>query len=171
MAIIALEGMKFHAFHGVYEAEKKTGADYLVDVYVQTVLATAAATDKVENTVNYESIFQICKAEMSQPRQLLESVVNAIFQRMKNQFPDMMALKVRVRKLNPPLGGQVSAAWVEEDQMFMQQCPRCNKSFINYNPDDCWARFPNLHPATKETLLRQYGGKCLCDACLKFYAG
>ena len=68
MAIIALEGMKFYAYHGVYEAEQKIGTDYMVDVYVQTVIAAAAASDKVEATVNYESVFQICKMEMSRPR-------------------------------------------------------------------------------------------------------
>lgn len=171
MAIIAIEGMKFHAYHGVHEPERKIGTDYMVDVYIQTVIAAAATTDQVETTINYESVFQICKMEMNTPRNLIETVASNIMARMKRQFPGMMALKVRVRKLQPPLGGQVAAAWVEEDQMFMQQCPRCNQSFINYSPADCWARFPNLHPATRETLTRQFGGKCLCDNCLKFYAG
>ena len=40
-----------------------------------------------------------------------------------------------------------------------------------FEPADCWKRFPNLHPATRETLTRQYEGQCLCDECLKFYAG
>ncbi|MFN0013719.1 MAG: dihydroneopterin aldolase [Saprospiraceae bacterium] len=171
MALIAIEGMKFHAFHGVYEAERKIGTDYMVDVYVQTVIAAASASDQLEATINYESVYLACKMEMSQPKQLIESVLNGIFQRMKKQFPGMMALKVRVRKMNPPLGGQVASAWVEDEQTFMQQCPRCSRSFVNYNPGDCWARHPNLHPATRETLTRQFGGKCLCDDCLKFYAG
>ncbi|MEZ4941457.1 MAG: dihydroneopterin aldolase [Saprospiraceae bacterium] len=171
MAIIALEGMKFHAYHGVYEAEQKIGADYIVDVYIGTIINPLAEADQLEGTINYESVFQLCKMEMRTPRKLLEAVAMGIVKRMKGQFPNMMALKVRVRKLNPPLGGQVSAAWVEEDQMFMQACPRCNRQFINYDPGDCWKRFPNLHPATRETLERQYPGKCLCDACLKFYAG
>ena len=109
--------------------------------------------------------------EMQQPRQLIETVVAGIVKGIKNQFPNMMALKVRVKKLNPPLGGRVDAAWVEEEEMFMQTCPKCNKPFINYSPNDCWERFPNVHPATKETLLKQFGGRCLCNDCLKFYAG
>ena len=171
MAVIALEGMKFYAYHGVYEAEKLIGTDYVVDVYVQTIIALAAKTDQLEATVNYESVFQICKMEMQQPRQLIETVVAGIVKGIKNQFPNMMALKVRVKKLNPPLGGRVDAAWVEEEEMFMQTCPKCNKPFINYSPNDCWERFPNVHPATKETLLKQFGGRCLCNDCLKFYAG
>jgi len=171
MAIIALEGMKFYAHHGVYEAEQKIGADYIVDVYIGTVITPNGEVEDLEKTINYESVFQLCKMEMSKPRKLLETVVTEIVKRLKGQFPNMMALKVRVRKLHPPLGGPVAAAWVEEDQMFMQTCPRCNKQFINYDPGDCWKRFPNLHPATRETLERQYPGKCLCDACLKFYAG
>lgn len=171
MAVIALEGMKFYAYHGVYEAEKLIGTDYIVDVHVQTITVLAAKTDQLEATMNYESVFQACKIEMQQPRQLIESVVAGIIRRMKNQFPNMMALKVRVKKLNPPLGGRVDAAWVEEEEVYMQSCPHCNKSFINYSPNDCWERFPNLHPATKETLMKQFGGKCLCNDCLKFYAG
>lgn len=171
MAVIALEGMKFFAYHGVYEAERRIGTDFIVDVFVQTAILPAVLTDELEATVNYETVYQICRMEMDKPRNLIESVLHGIIKRMKQQFPRMMALKVRVRKMNPPLGGRVESAWVEDEEVYLQNCPRCNKSFINYSPDDCWGRFPNLHPATKETLLKQFGGKCLCDDCLKFYAG
>ena len=171
MAVVALEGMKFYAYHGVYDAEKAIGTDYVVDVYVHIPIALAAKSDNLEAALNYETVYQICRMEMAQPRHLIEAVLSGIMQRMKHQFPNMMALKVRVHKLHPPLGGRVEAAWVEEEEVFMHNCPRCAKPFINYNPGDCWERFPNLHPATKETLIKQFGGKCLCNDCLKFYAG
>ncbi|MCS7036087.1 MAG: dihydroneopterin aldolase [Saprospiraceae bacterium] len=171
MAYIAIEGMRFHAYHGVHEEERRTGADYLVDVYVQVDIAEAAKEDNIEKTVNYETIYRLCQMEMSQPRKLLETVVSSIVERMKKQFDKMIALKVCVRKLSPPLGGQVACVYVQEEVGFIAECPRCRKQFINYSPKDCWERFPNLHPATKETLLRQFGGKCLCDKCLQFYAG
>ncbi len=171
MAFIAIEGMRFRAYHGVHEEERRVGADYLVDVYVQTDISQAAQKDDIEQTINYETIYRLCQLEMAQPRKLLETVVSALVERMKNQFDNMIALRVCVRKLHPPLGGQVASVYVQEEISFMAECPRCKKPFVSYTPNGCWERFPNLHPATKETLLRQFGGKCLCDNCLKFYAG
>jgi len=172
MGMIALEGMRFHAYHGVYEAERKLGTGYVVDVYVHTVATmVAGATDDPANALNYETVYMLCKMEMQQPRNLIEAVAWGIIGRMKGQFDNMMALKVRIRKLNPPMGASVDASMVEEEEMYMAMCPRCQKQFINYQPDDCWARVPNIYSGTKETLLRQFGEKCLCDNCLKFFAG
>ena len=171
MAWIALEGMRFHAFHGVYDAEKAIGTEYLVDVYVKAGIAKAAATDQVEQTVNYEIIFRICQLEMEQPRHLIETVLAGIIARMKHQFVTLQAIRVRVRKLNPPLGGRVADAWVEEEADFVASCPRCKRKHICYSDNNCWCKEINLHPATKETLVRQFGTTCLCESCVKLYAG
>ncbi len=171
MALISLEGMRFHAHHGVYEAEQTLGGEYLVDVVVNYNTEKAAKDDDVEKTLNYESVYHICRMEMETPRKLVETIAANIVKRMKTQFAGMNALRVRVTKLNPPLGGRVAAALVTEEHDFVKDCPRCKKKFINYDSDDCWERFPNLHPATKETLERQFDKKCLCDNCLKFYVG
>jgi dihydroneopterin aldolase len=172
MAWIALEGMRFHAFHGVYEAEQQIGTEYVVDIYVKSGIAKAAATDAVEQTINYEMIYRICQIEMETPRKLIETVLAAIAARMKHQFGAMQALRIRVRKLQPPLGGRVAEAWVEEDADFVASCPRCKSKLICYSDDSCWCKAEErLHPATKETLLRQFGSTCLCQNCLKLYAG
>lgn len=186
MAWVALEGMRFHAFHGVYEAEQVLGAEYIVDVYVSTGIKLAAKADSLKETeVNYETIFQICLLEMAKSRKLLETVVEAIIGEMKRQFPAMKAVRVRVKKLNPPIfgkmkgkeekqgiGGQAAVAWVEDEQEFVTKCPRCKKDFLCYKDDTCWCKaLTNVHPATLETLNRQYGTSCICGACLKEYAG
>lgn len=108
MAWVAIEGMRFHAFHGVFEAEQVLGTEYIVDVYVNTGIAAAAESDKLADThVNYETVFQICLVEMAKPRNLLETVVTDIIKKMKRLFPSMKGVKVRVKKLNPPIYGKM----------------------------------------------------------------
>lgn len=173
MTWIVLEGMRFYAYHGVYEAEKIVGCEYVVDVFVRPFLdKKKIKDDDLKNTVNYETVFQICRLEMNEPRQLLETVGHGIVARLKHQFAQMESLRVRLRKLHPPLGGRLDSAYVEITLDFVSDCPNCKKKFINYGDGDCWERFPNLHPATRETLTRQFGeNKCLCNECLTFYAG
>ena len=171
MAWISLEGIRFHAFHGVYEAEKILGNEYLVDITVRTKTDTAAQTDKLENTLNYETIYQVCRLQMEKPRDLLEKVVSEIVKAMKHQFDGMEALRVRVRKLNPPVGGRVEMASVMEEFDFTRECPKCKSRFIVYDDDSYWAKYPNLYTATKESILKQYGNKCLCENCMKLYVG
>lgn len=189
MALVVLEGMRFHAFHGVYPEEQLLGTEYVVHVEVQTGIALAAKSDNIEEaTVNYETVFQICLAEMAQPHKLIETVVSGIIKRMKMQFPQMKGVKVQVRKLNPlmsnkmralkdsekypPIGGTVEAAWVQDEENFVSNCPRCKKPFLCYKDDTCWCKsLNNIHPATLETLKRQFDTSCLCPNCLKLYAG
>jgi len=189
MALVVLEGMRFHAFHGVHPEEQVLGTAYVVNVEVETGIQLAAETDSIEQaTVNYETVFQICAIEMAQPRKLIETVVTAIIKRMKRQFPQMKGIKVQVRKENPPIsikmqakenpdkhpaiGGRVAAAWVQDEGKFVSNCPRCKTPFICYADETCWCKeLTNIHPATHETLTRQFGSSCLCVNCLKLYAG
>lgn len=189
MALVVLEGMRFHAFHGVYPEEQILGTEYIVNVEVQTGIALAAKTDSIEHAnVNYETVFQICMAEMAHPRKLLETVVAGIIGRMKRQFPQMKGIRVQVRKLHPPIsskmralpnapqsppiGGSAEAAWVQDEANFEAGCPRCKAPFLCYKDETCWCKeVSNLHPATQETLKRQFGTTCLCPNCLKLYAG
>ena len=189
MAQVVLEGMRFHAFHGVYPEERILGTDYIVNVEINTGIAAAAKSDKLEDaTINYETVYQICMAEMAQPRNLLETVVTSIIHGLKRQFPQMKGVKVQLKKLHPPIsakmrakknpeqfkpiGGTVESAWVQDEADFVTACPRCKRKFLCYNDSTCWCKqLDNLHPATQETLRRQYGTTCLCPDCLKLYLG
>jgi dihydroneopterin aldolase len=172
MALVALENMQFHAHHGVYDAEQIVGNTYVVSVYVRTAIVKAALSDNLAEAINYESIFHLCQKEMEVPRKLLESVVVSIAMRMKHQFQNMQGLRVRVQKMNPPVGGQVESSWVEEEWKFDTNCPRCKRGMICYGDDSCWCNnIGNIFPATRETMIRQFGTSCLCSECLKIYAG
>lgn len=113
MATIALEGMRFYAYHGFYEEERIIGNHFTVDVYVEMPIIRAAATDDLYSTVNYEIVYRFCQQEMRKPCRLLETLAQAIAERISGYFEEAGNVTVRVRKHNPPLGGPVDSAYVE----------------------------------------------------------
>jgi dihydroneopterin aldolase len=110
---IALEGLEFHAFHGVYPHERESGNWFEVDISVETDLAKAAQTDNLSQAVNYESLFRIVKEEMEQPSHLLERVAGKIIDRIFLQLPSVTDISLKISKINPPIGGKCKRASVE----------------------------------------------------------
>ena len=53
MQQISLEGMRFYAYHGVYEEEQIIGNYYTVDVYIHTDFSKASESDDIFETINY----------------------------------------------------------------------------------------------------------------------
>lgn len=114
MDIIALEGMKFIAAHGFYEEEAILRGEFLLDLEVAVDTENATAEDDLFKTINYETLFYLCKQEMEQPCKLLETVAHRIVDRIDSQFEDeIMGIRLKLRKMNPPLDGRVAAASVE----------------------------------------------------------
>jgi dihydroneopterin aldolase len=109
---IALEGLEFHAFHGVYPHERESGNWFEVDVAVETDFSLAAATDELIGTVNYETLFKIVKAEMEQPSKLLETVAEKIANDVLEIFPNALSVEFKISKINPPIGGKCKKATV-----------------------------------------------------------
>lgn len=114
MALIALEGMRFYAYHGFYEEERIIGNEYIVDVHIDANTKVAEATNDLYKTINYETVYLICQAEMRKSTQLLEALVQRIVSKINNIFGrDIKGLKVRVKKVNPPLRGRIDCSFVE----------------------------------------------------------
>ncbi len=170
MGQIALEDMQFYAYHGVYEEEQIIGNNYVVDIYIETTFDKAAQNDDIFKTINYETVFLICQAEMKNKYKLLETVAQKIMLGIKYQYGNIKSLQVRVRKLNPIPDAQVGSSYVEVDGNFVRKCPRCNKPFVSYNDKSCWCVDTTVHPETLEHLKQEFKG-CLCKDCLSFYAG
>ena len=161
--------MHFYAFHGVYEAEQILGTNFIVDIHIEVADPDNGWIDHIRNTINYETVYQIVKQEMGQPKNLIESVLQGISEKLMTQFSNMHALRIVLHKRNPPLGTKIDSARIETSQKFLSECPECNHKFILYHKNACFENNPNIHPATKETLLKQYNAKCLCKKCLSRY--
>ena len=109
---VAIKGAEFYAYHGYYEDERKTGNSFIIDAEV--VLKTFdSSDDNIYDTVNYESLYNICKEEMNVTQKLLETVVFNIITRFQNEFQNITSAKVKLQKIGPQLGGKVEKSEVE----------------------------------------------------------
>jgi dihydroneopterin aldolase len=107
MSIIAIEDMSFYSYHGCFKEEATIGTNFKVDLYLECNTEKAEKSDKVSDTVDYSAVYQVVKQQMEKPSHLLEAVARRIIESIKNTFPQIKKIKVKVTKLNPPLGGQI----------------------------------------------------------------
>ena len=109
---VALEGLEFHAFHGVYPHERESGNWFEIDLSVEVNFTAAAEHDELSETVNYETLFKIVKQEMEIPSKLLETVAEKIVDDVLLTFPQVKLVEFKISKLNPPIGGKCRKASV-----------------------------------------------------------
>ena len=109
---IQLHDMRFYAYHGVMEQERRVGGQYLVTLCVKTDLSRAVVSDSVADTVNYAALYEVVAREMAQPSQLLEHVAGRVAQRVLDDFPQVEQLSIRITKCNPPMGADCQGASV-----------------------------------------------------------
>jgi dihydroneopterin aldolase len=109
---VALEGLEFHAYHGVYPHERSSGNKFEVDVIVETQFKEAAFQDDLSGTINYEDLYSLVKSEMNKPSKLLETVGHAIAEKILKSFDSAINVEVKISKFNPPIGGVCKKASV-----------------------------------------------------------
>ena len=113
MSRIALNGMQFHSFHGYYAEEQSVGNTYELDVIAESDIDLETMDDQLENTINYEQIYTICREEMATAQRLIETVAGRILHRLLAEINDSAQYTIRIRKKHPLLGGLVDHALVE----------------------------------------------------------
>ena len=110
---IELSGVKTYAFHGCMDSETKIGAYYKTDVCMEVDILSAAQNDELYLTINYAVVNDIIIREMAIPSHLIENVCYRIFNAIKNAFPQVEHLSVKISKLSPPVSGAVDSASVQ----------------------------------------------------------
>ncbi len=110
---IGLESMEFYAFHGVFEEEQLIGGKYLVDISIYTDMQGAMLYDDLEGTLDYEIVYHIVKKNMQQPVKLIEYLAHNIIADLREVLAEDDKIKLKIRKLNPPLGAKIGASVVE----------------------------------------------------------
>jgi len=113
MGRIAINDMRFYAYHGCFEQERAIGTHFRVDLVFTTDTAKAEVTDNIADTVSYLDVYRTVKQQMQQPSNLLEHVARRVGEAVLADYPAVDDVTVRVYKLNPPLGGQMDSVSVE----------------------------------------------------------
>ena len=104
---ILVEGIKIYAYHGCLEEEAKIGANYIVDVIMETDFTEAAKKDDLTKTIDYVTVYAIVKKQMAIRSKLIEHVGQRIINELKKEFSTLKKTEVKVTKLNPPMNGNV----------------------------------------------------------------
>lgn len=108
MEYIRLKNMVFYGYHGLIEYEKTWGARFEVDIELGCNLAGALESDRLQDTVNYEAIYNVIGEIVTHQKfYLIETLAGEICRQLKNQFPLVEFVKAVVRKPHAPIRGGV----------------------------------------------------------------
>ena len=85
------------------------GGEYLVNAIVEIDTSRAEQNDLLKSTVDYVSVYNVLKKEMSIPSKLLEVVLERIIEGIKKIDDNIDSVDVSIKKLSPPIGGNVDS--------------------------------------------------------------
>lgn len=110
---LLLDDVRFYGQHGTTKAEQAVGAWFSVDAELALDLTPAAVSDELAATVDYGRVAHlIVEIGTRQRVNLLERLAGLIAEALLGEFP-AHEVRVRVRKLTPPLDGVVGTPGVE----------------------------------------------------------
>ena len=113
MGVIRLHNMTFYGYHGISAAERQTGRRFEVDVELSINMNRAAASDRLQDTVNYTEVYRTVEELVAQNRfSLLETIAVRLADEILRKFKPR-EVTVRVRKKIPPVPGNLDHIEVE----------------------------------------------------------
>lgn len=115
---IFLENIKIYAYHGVLPEENIIGTYYILNIEIHADLWKAVGTDDLNDTISYAEINDLIHAEMKIPSKLMEHASGRIMSEIKNTFPQISFIKIKMTKTNPPMQGEMDGASVEIENQF-----------------------------------------------------
>lgn len=104
---VAVNGIKLYGYHGCLPEEGAIGGNYVIDVEITTDFTEGMHADDLSKTVDYVDVNRIVKREMAIRSKLIEHVGYRILQGIKAEIDNILAVKIKVTKLTPPINGDV----------------------------------------------------------------
>jgi 7,8-dihydroneopterin aldolase/epimerase/oxygenase len=101
MTGVHLKDLQFHAHHGLYAGEEKTGGPF--EVQLSVWYQPAGAVTKLEQTINYAVLFAIVKQHMMERSSLIEITAENICEHIYKSFPFIKKTEISIFKCSPPI--------------------------------------------------------------------
>ena len=112
--MIFIEDMEFFAFHGHYDEEKFAGNRFTVSIYLYTDTSKAEKSDNLDDALNYQVVYAIiCYIMRNTKSNLVENLASNILDALFARFTQLQKARIRIGKLNPPMGGKIGKVGVE----------------------------------------------------------
>lgn len=129
---IILKGMEFYGYHGVFSGEQELGQRFLVDLEITYQAPYSGYDDKLENAVDYSSLFDLVKEIVCNERyNLIETLAERIAEKVREDYPVEEVL-VRVKKPHAPLKGVFSYVSVEVKRGGLSGMPLLSETSRRY---------------------------------------
>lgn len=100
---IIIDGLKLHGYHGVLEQERTIGNEFQFDIVIGYDFCEAALVDKLDGTLNYASVIETIKKVNDTPSSLLENLCWRLNKELRERFPNIGEMTIKVSKLSPPI--------------------------------------------------------------------
>lgn len=110
---VLINDIRIHAFHGVMPQERIVGADFIINVKIDTDFTHAMKTDDLTGTISYADVYDVIKQEMMIPSALLEHVGARIVNQIFGRFEQAKSIWISIVKENPPMGADCKGAGIE----------------------------------------------------------
>lgn len=111
MLTISLNDLHLQGYHGIYEEERIVGNSFVVNCTVK-IKEPSELPAKLDETINYQSLFELIKENMFIPESLLETVCIRTGKLIFERFPKVSFVSISIKKMNPPINGFAGSAEV-----------------------------------------------------------
>jgi 7,8-dihydroneopterin aldolase/epimerase/oxygenase len=108
MLTVSLHKIHIHAPVGLYRQEHVLYNQFEVDVDVKVAAGSADAWPMID----YARLNQVVQDAFLPGEELLETLVRHIYEAIRQYFPEAALVKVALRKMHPPMPGNIAYAQV-----------------------------------------------------------
>jgi dihydroneopterin aldolase len=121
---ITLSTMVFYGYHGDLPEENTLGQRFIIDVVLTLDIAAAAATDNLNQTVDYTRVYSICRETVEKERfKLIEALAGQVIDRVLAACPIVERVDITIKKPSVPIAGILDHVAVETSKSRADRLP------------------------------------------------